>query len=96
MFQQFFRNRFGQKRVESASNLNSGRAQRSDADQIHGGRGFRRGARGGVGRGGGNKPGSGPGGNCICPECGKQVPHVAGRRCFDQVCPDCGAKMVRE
>lgn len=51
---------------------------------------------GGGGQGGGNKPGSGPGGNCICPKCGKTTPHVAGQRCLDQVCPDCGTRLVRE
>lgn len=49
----------------------------------------------GRGRGGGNKPGSGPSGNCVCPKCGKKVPHMAGQRCVDQVCPDCGTKMIR-
>jgi hypothetical protein len=51
---------------------------------------------GGRGRGRGSKPGSGPGGNCVCPECGHTVPHVTGRRCLDIDCPECGAKMVRE
>jgi hypothetical protein len=60
------------------------------------GRGSGRGPGGGRGRGGGNKPGSGPGGNCICPKCGKKVPHVAGQRCIDTTCPDCGTRMIRE
>jgi hypothetical protein len=51
---------------------------------------------GGRGRGGGNKPGSGPGGNCLCPKCGHKEPHVAGQRCLDRVCPECGTRMVRE
>jgi hypothetical protein len=50
----------------------------------------------GRGRGSGNKPGSGPGGNCVCPKCGKKVSHVVGQRCIDMTCPDCGTKMVRE
>ena len=49
----------------------------------------------GRGSGGGNKPGSGPSGNCVCPKCGKKVPHVTGQRCVDQICPDCGTKMIR-
>jgi len=57
-----------------------------------GGRGYG----GGRGLGGGTKPSSGPGGNCVCPKCGKKVPHVAGQRCIDQVCPDCGTRMTRE
>lgn len=50
----------------------------------------------GKGRGGGNKPGSGPGGNCVCPACGQKEPHIVGKRCIDQVCPKCGTKMIRE
>ena len=80
MFSQFFRNRFGQKRDENSADLGSGRSA-----------GGRRG-----GRGGGSKPGSGPGGNCVCPRCGHKESHVAGQRCIDQVCPECGTKMIRE
>ncbi len=60
------------------------------------GRGQGRGGSGGGGRGGGTKPGSGPGGNCVCPKCGKKVPHVAGQRCVDMTCPECGTRMIRE
>ena len=56
--------------------------------------GWGRGA--GRGKGGGNPPSSGPGGNCVCPKCGHKEPHVAGQRCLDRVCPECGTKMVRE
>jgi hypothetical protein len=80
MIATLFRNRIGQ-----------GRGVGQGAGQGRGG-----GAGQGRGRGGGNKPGSGPGGNCVCPKCGKKVPHVAGQRCVDQVCPDCRTKMVRE
>jgi hypothetical protein len=62
--------------------------------QGQGGRG--RGQGQGGGRGGGNKPGSGPGGNCVCPKCGKKVAHIAGQRCLDQTCPECGTRMIRE
>jgi hypothetical protein len=51
---------------------------------------------GGRGRGCGTKPGSGPGGECICPSCGHKVPHQAGQRCLDISCPKCGTRMVRE
>ena len=50
----------------------------------------------GRGWGGGDKPSSGPGGNCLCPKCGHKEPHAAGQRCIDQVCPKCGTKMIRE
>jgi hypothetical protein len=48
------------------------------------------------GRGGGTKPGSGPGGECLCPSCGNKVSHQAGQRCLDISCPKCGTRMVRE
>ncbi len=51
---------------------------------------------GGAGRMGGNRPGVGPGGVCICPECGATASHGAGVPCYDLACPKCGAKMVRE
>jgi hypothetical protein len=61
-----------------------------------GGAGSGKGASGGRGRGGGNKPGSGPGGNCLCPKCGHRLPHQAGQRCMDIACPKCGTRMVKE
>ncbi len=45
------------------------------------------------GRGGGY--GAGPGGDCICLNCGERVPHQLGTPCFDQKCPKCGAAMTR-
>jgi hypothetical protein len=84
MITRFLRNRFGQNRGESSPGPGRGRS-------------FGRGAGGGGGgRGGGNKPGSGPGGNCVCPKCGHKEPHVAGQRCVDRACPKCGTKMIRE
>jgi hypothetical protein len=83
MLRNFFRNRYGQK----GNPANPGSGQ---------GRDFGGSARGeGGGRGRGNKPGSGPGGNCVCPKCGHTLPHVAGKRCLDQTCPECGTKMIR-
>jgi hypothetical protein len=55
-----------------------------------------RGAGRGRDRAGGNKPHSGPGGNCVCPKCGHKEPHEAGQRCTDRLCPKCGTKMIRE
>ncbi len=60
---------------------------------LRGGRGQ---AGGGRGRGGGTKPGSGPGGNCVCPKCGHKLAHQVGQRCMDVKCPKCGTKMIRE
>lgn len=57
------------------------------------GRGMGRG--GGRGRMGGNRPGAGPGGVCICPNCKLSVSHKVGVPCYNMSCPKCGAKMVR-
>ncbi len=96
MFQQFFRNRSGQRNGDNESNRGR-RGQKCGVGQ--GGRGFWRraggGGSGGGGGGGGTKPGSGPGGECLCPQCGHKEPHVAGVRCIDQICPNCGTKMIR-
>ena len=56
-----------------------------------------RGSGGGRGRGrmGGNRPGAGPGGNCVCPSCGVRVPHQVGVPCYSLSCPKCGTRMVR-
>lgn len=40
--------------------------------------------------------GAGPGGTCVCPNCGERKPHERGIPCFDQKCPKCGAAMTRE
>jgi len=71
-------------------------------------RGDRTGGRGqgaGTGRGirnqqGGNRRrrdgvSAGPGGDCVCPNCGERVPHQLGTPCFEQKCPKCGAALVR-
>jgi len=50
----------------------------------------------GRGRNQGNKAGAGPGGNCICPECGKKVAHEVGKPCFKMKCPKCDQPMLRE
>jgi len=58
------------------------------------GRGMGRG--GGRGRMGGNRPGAGPSGDCVCPSCKLCVPHKVGVPCYSMVCPKCGTKMIRE
>jgi rubrerythrin len=49
----------------------------------------------GMGRNKGNKPGSGPGGSCVCPSCGKTTKHKIGTPCYTVKCPSCGAKMKK-
>jgi predicted DNA-binding protein (UPF0251 family)/DNA-directed RNA polymerase subunit RPC12/RpoP len=33
---------------------------------------------------------------CICPDCGFETPHHFGRPCIDEVCPECGNRLVRK
>lgn len=46
------------------------------------------------GRGGGF--GLGPGGQCICPNCGTTVSHSPGKPCYQISCPNCGTRMTRK
>ncbi len=52
---------------------------------------------GGSGRGrmGGTRPGAGPSGKCVCPNCGATITHQRGAPCYQTNCPKCGTKMVR-
>jgi hypothetical protein len=54
------------------------------------GRGGRSGSRTGS-----NRPGAGPGGDCVCPRCGARASHKIGVPCNSLNCPKCGSKMVR-
>ena len=38
----------------------------------------------------------GPGGNCVCPKCGKTYPHKVSVPCFKRKCDKCGEKLTRE
>ena len=40
-------------------------------------------------------PGMGPGGECVCPECGAKKAHETGQACSEIKCPKCGAAMTR-
>lgn len=44
----------------------------------------------------GDKPGSGPGGNCVCLSCGYTIVHSRLKPCNERKCPKCGAIMTRE
>jgi len=71
---------------------------RDGTGPIGGGQGSRSGiGRGGTGQGrmSGNRPGAGPSGNCVCPDCGTTLQHQAGTPCYNLNCPKCGKKMVR-
>jgi hypothetical protein len=64
--------------------------------RIGGGAGSGKGGGMGGGRRMGGGSGKGPGGFCVCPSCGKKIPHERGVPCFQLKCPDCGTAMVRE
>jgi predicted Fe-Mo cluster-binding NifX family protein len=52
---------------------------------------------GGSGRGRQGGPfAGGPGGYCVCPQCGQREPHGRGVPCMQMKCPKCGAAMTRE
>jgi len=66
-----------------------------DSNALRGG-GTRQSNQGGLGRNEGNKPGAGPGGMCICPDCGHKIKHDVNTPCYSIDCPKCGVRMRRE
>ena len=40
--------------------------------------------------------GMGPGGECVCPNCGTRATHQVGYPCNQIPCPNCGTTMTRE
>jgi len=50
----------------------------------------------GGGRMGGSRPGAGPGGECVCPNCKATAPHQLGQPCNQMNCPKCGTRMIRK
>ena len=65
-----------------------------------GGPGRGQGSGGGGRRGSGGRQGgpaaAGPGGECICSECGHVEPHQRGVPCYQRTCPKCGKPMTRK
>ena len=63
------------------------------------GRGLGMGGGRGLGRGGGRGrmggAAAGPGGKCICPNCGHEEQQVRGQPCMNKKCPKCGTAMTR-
>ena len=59
------------------------------------GRGIR-GSGQGAGRGKGGGFAAGPGGSCVCPNCGAKSSHQLGSPCYEQQCSKCGTAMTRE
>lgn len=60
------------------------------------GPGTGKGMGGGMGRGRMGGPlAAGPGGSCVCPNCGGKTPHVPGCPCNQTTCPQCGTAMTR-
>ncbi len=57
------------------------------------GRGMGMGQGQGLGRMGGFT--LGPGGNCVCPNCGQKMPHQRGVPCNNVKCSKCGTLMTR-
>jgi hypothetical protein len=50
----------------------------------------------GLGRGRMGGPfAAGPGGDCVCPKCGRRESHERGVPCAGRKCPQCGAGMTR-
>ena len=47
---------------------------------------------GGMGRGAGF---AGPGGECVCPNCGYRETHQTGIPCNTKKCPKCNTPMIR-
>ena len=62
---------------------------------MQGGPSGKPGEKGGKGMSG-KRPGMGPGGKCVCPNCGTTYPHQPGKPCTYQICPECGSQMMRE
>lgn len=36
------------------------------------------------------------GGNCLCVKCDLVIPHQKEKPCVNELCPECGGKLIRE
>ena len=59
------------------------------------GKGQNQGGQGRGGRGQNQGKALGPEGECVCPKCGKKIPHQRGTPCTSLKCPSCGSLMTR-
>ena len=50
---------------------------------------------GGRGLNEGDRPGAGPGGVCVCPQCGKEFNHDTDIPCNEATCPQCDINLTR-
>ena len=98
---------FGADRPDVCPQCKSANLHRAEEERGWGRRGrrggFSSGGGRGMGQGGGKGKGrmggplrAGPGGQCLCPQCGHRTPHAAGEPCSEKVCPKCGTAMTRE
>ena len=39
---------------------------------------------------------AGPGGNCVCPQCGYKISHTPGQPCNQFTCPQCNTVLTRK
>ncbi len=77
--------------MSPSTNEENGKSQTGNLGRDFTGDGMRNNARL---RGGGR--GAGPGGQCLCTNCGTVVAHKQGIPCIEETCPNCGASMSRE
>lgn len=85
-----------QEIFREGGNMNGGKGGKRGSGQCQR-QGQGQGTGQGQGRGrGGSGITQGPGGNCICPQCGYTEPHQQQAPCYDKKCPKCGAALTRE